>query len=211
MERFYQSQDMAKISCSKCKGCGECCHGMGDTIHLDPYDMHLMITGLHQPFAELLDWRIALHVEDGMILPHLKMQETTGGCGFLREDGLCGIHAFRPGICRLFPLGRNYRDGKFDYFIVDNSCPMPGKTKVKISKWLDIPELERNEAFVADWHGFVRRMQERLMHSGDDDYNRKMNMFLLQTFYIDGFDAKRDFYDQYEERMQRVQKIFAGK
>ena len=34
--RLYSASDMAKIYCEKCNGCGECCHGMTDTIHLDP-------------------------------------------------------------------------------------------------------------------------------------------------------------------------------
>ena len=33
--RRYTSSDMAKIYCEKCNGCGDCCHGMTDTIHLD--------------------------------------------------------------------------------------------------------------------------------------------------------------------------------
>ena len=40
--RRYTSSDMAKIYCEKCNGCGDCCHGMTDTIHLDPYDIYLL-------------------------------------------------------------------------------------------------------------------------------------------------------------------------
>ena len=38
------------------------------------------------------------------------MQEETGACGFLADDGRCSIHMLRPGICRLFPLARDYSD-----------------------------------------------------------------------------------------------------
>ena len=104
--RLYGAQDMVRISSSSCAGCGACCRGMSDTIVLDPYDMWQMglITG--KTFEELMGAGIDLHVEEGVILPHLMMKKDTEGCYFLGEDGRCTIHAYRPGICRLFPLGR---------------------------------------------------------------------------------------------------------
>ena len=43
-------------------------------------------------------------------MPNLKMQKSDGRCAFLREDNLCNIHTIRPGICRMFPLGRYWED-----------------------------------------------------------------------------------------------------
>ena len=56
--RRYTSSDMAKIYCEKCNGCGDCCHGMTDTIHLDPYDIYLLCSGLQTTFQQL--WKTAL-------------------------------------------------------------------------------------------------------------------------------------------------------
>ena len=105
--RLYGAQDMVRISSSSCAGCGACCRGMSDTIVPDPYDVWQMglITG--KTFEELMGAGIDLHVEEGVILPHLMMKKDTEGCYFLGEDGRCTIHAYRPGICRLFPLGRS--------------------------------------------------------------------------------------------------------
>ena len=36
--KFYQSQDMVRADCGGCKGCSDCCHGMGKSVILDPYD-----------------------------------------------------------------------------------------------------------------------------------------------------------------------------
>ncbi len=119
----YLSSDMVKISCPSCNGCGACCRGMGDTILLDPYDVYTLCTALDKPFTELLDSRIALTVSDGMILPHMKMDETTGACSFLDEECRCSIHEHRPGLCRLYPLGRDYANGAFRYFVVGEECP----------------------------------------------------------------------------------------
>ena len=36
--RLYSSNDMAKTDCKGCDGCSACCHGMGNSIVLDPLD-----------------------------------------------------------------------------------------------------------------------------------------------------------------------------
>ena len=199
--RRLTSKDMAKIACSACEGCGECCRGMGDTIHLDPLDVQRLREGLHSSFGELLDKVIALHVEDGLILPHLlQTPGERGQCVFLDEDGRCRIHSFRPGLCRLFPLGRDYDGDKFAYFVVDGGCRKEGKVKIRIDKWLGISpsELPRYERFVADWHYFVRDTQRAL--SGVDEARAKeINLAILGLFYGEAYPDS--FYDHFERRL----------
>lgn len=89
--RRYGPQDMVRISSSACAGCGACCRGMGDTIVLDPYDVWQLTAGLGKSFEELLGAGIDLHVEEGVILPHLMMRSDTQSCAFLGSDGRCSI------------------------------------------------------------------------------------------------------------------------
>ena len=42
MEKLMTARDMAKLPCISCEGCGDCCRGMGDTVHLDPYDIAML-------------------------------------------------------------------------------------------------------------------------------------------------------------------------
>ena len=116
--RLYGPQDMVRIASSACAGCGACCRGMGDTIVLDPYDVWQLGAGLGKTFEELMGAGVDLHVEEGVILPHLMMRRDTQSCAFLGEDGRCVIHVYRPEICRLFPLGRQLKKKKTSYFIV---------------------------------------------------------------------------------------------
>ena len=44
MIRLYDSNEMARVSSPACAGCGQCCRGMGESVRLDPYDVH-MLTG----------------------------------------------------------------------------------------------------------------------------------------------------------------------
>lgn len=112
--RLYGYNDMVKADCHGCRGCHKCCTGMGNSVILDPYDMWRIRKGLNKSLQEFLEeGKVELHVVDGCILPNLAMTGTEEACGFLDREGRCSIHAFRPGVCRLFPLGRYYEEGIF--------------------------------------------------------------------------------------------------
>ena len=202
--RRYRSQDMVKVGCADCNGCSECCRKVDDTIILDPYDIYELTRGLGAGFDELLTQgsipAIALGMADGLLLPHLNIDKEIGACRFLSEDGRCGIHAFRPGFCRLYPLGRIYENGSFSYFLQIYECPHPNKTKVKIRKWLGIDNLSAYETFVLKWHDILENARkETAAITSQSDAAKCMTAF-LKRFYQDPYDPSISFYDQFYER-----------
>lgn len=158
--KLYTSNDLVKADCGDCEGCHACCTGMGSSIVLDPLDIVRISRGTGAAFETLLAGKIELNVVDGIILPNLKMAGAEDGCGFLTEEGRCGIHPFRPGICRLFPLGRYYEENGFRYFLQVHECQKENRAKVKVKKWLDTPDLKKYEAYIARWHGLLIQLQE---------------------------------------------------
>ncbi|HEX3075682.1 MAG TPA: YkgJ family cysteine cluster protein, partial [Lachnospiraceae bacterium] len=89
---LYGPDDLVEVSCNGCKGNASCCHGMGGSIVLDPYDIYRLTTNLALSFEDLLRDRVELNVVDGVILPNLKMEGTSEACAFLKEDGRCSVH-----------------------------------------------------------------------------------------------------------------------
>ena len=150
--RLYELNDMVKASCNDCEGCFACCQGMGTSIKLDPLDIFRLSSNLNKSFEQLLAENIELNLVDGTILPNLKMVGENERCSFLNEDGRCSIHSHRPGICRIFPLGRIYENQDFKYFLQVNECKKENRSKVKVSKWIDTPDLTKNQQFINDWH-----------------------------------------------------------
>lgn len=203
---LYGPNDMVKADCGDCKGCSACCQGMGESIVLDPYDVYRLTKGLNLSLEALLDDKIELGVYDGMILPHLKMAGANEACAFLNNEGRCSIHSIRPGICRLFPLGRFYEDGGFKYFLQIHECKNQNRTKVKVKKWIDTPDLKQNELFVNKWHDFVNEVQDKMMQVKDDALFKKVNMFLLQQFFIERYHED-DFYKQFDERLEKAKTV----
>lgn len=198
--KLYSSNDLVKAGCNDCKGCSDCCKGMGESIILDPLDVFRLTTGLSCTFEELLAGPASLRVVDGLVLPFLKMDGKEEACTFLNAEGRCSIHAIRPGICRLFPLGRYYEDDDFRYFLQVNECTNKNRTKVKVKKWLDMPDVAQYEKFVKDWHFFQKHLQEILNKEGVEEKRKTVSMQLLTEFYMKPYEAD-DFYDQFQKRM----------
>lgn len=200
--RLYGLNDMVKADCHDCKGCSECCRGMGESIILDPLDMSRLTWNLELSFEQLLEReKIELHVVDGVILPNLKMREHKEQCVFLDDAGRCSIHSFRPGICRLFPLGRYYEDGNFQYFLQIHECPNPSRTKIKVRKWIDMPDVKRYDDFIRRWHYFLEDVEEYIAEDADDEEAKRWNLFILEKFYRMPFEKASDFYPQFDERL----------
>ena len=172
---LFSGNDMAKLGCGECDGCSDCCRGMGQSIVLDPYDIYQLQKVTKQNFAQLMQEFIELHVLDGLILPSIKMQDDTDACGFLDENGRCSIHADRPGLCRLFPLGRNYNEKGLRYFLLEDACRKQNRTKIKIKKWLEVNALPQYEKFLIEWHDFRKQMQEKMIDSQSDAYAQNVN------------------------------------
>lgn len=198
--RLYGLNDMAKLGCNDCAGCSSCCRGMGNTIVLDPYDVWRLTGGLGVSLQQLLAGHLELNVVDGIILPNLKLAGDSEQCTFLNDAGRCSIHPYRPGICRLFPLGRYYEEDRFRYILQIHECEKTNRSKVKIRKWMDTPDMEQYDAYIADWHAFLSKLRTKL-EDASSDLAKSVSMYILQQFYLLPYDSSRDFYSQYEARM----------
>lgn len=205
--RLYGENDMVKADCHGCKGCWDCCRGMGKSVILDPFDAFRLQAGLGKGIPELLgEGAVELNVVDGIVLPNLKMAGQGEECFFLSPDGRCGIHESRPGICRLFPLGRYYENGDFKYFLQTGECASSGRSKVKASKWIDTPNQASYHEFICQWHYFLTGLEERVAGKEEGQEARELNLALLRTFYMEPYDRSGDFYRQFRERRDRFER-----
>ena len=208
--KVYGLYDMVRAACNDCEGCHFCCEDMGDSIILDPFDVYLLQKNLGVSVEALIEKKIELRMVDGLILPNLMMNEKTNCCVFLNENGRCSIHTFRPGICRLFPLGRIYEGDKLQYFLQSDGCIKQNRSKVKVSKWLDTPELKKNQQYLIDWHSFRKQMEVIIEDTSDEKMVKTIMMFLLNTFFIQPYNVNEDFYTQFYERLKKIQSVLSS-
>ena len=207
--RLYELNDMVKADCQDCKGCCDCCKGMGDSVILDPYDVCRLARGLGRNPADLIGTVLELGVSDVNILPHLRMQGREERCVFLNEEGRCSVHAIRPGFCRLFPLGRYYTEENFKYIIQVHECAKKNRSKIKVKKWIDTPDLKQYEKFVWDWHQFLLDVQEVFYQTEDTELIKNLNMYVISRFYTKPYEEAQDFYVQFYERLEEAKNLLS--
>lgn len=205
--KLYDKDDFVAAECEDCKGCSSCCQGMGESIVLDPYDIYLLESEFACGFDELSKDKIELNMADGVILPNLKMAGETMSCQFLNEEGRCSIHQNRPGICRLFPLGRIYENGTFSYFLQIHECKKEERGQVRVSEWLGVPNMKKYEKFIATWHYFLIDWNQFLESMTDEQEKKQGLMYLLMLFYQKPYDITKDFYQQFYQRLEMAKEL----
>lgn len=209
---FYSPEDMVPVGCSDCAGCSACCQNTGDSIILDPYDMYLLSRGTGKAFTDMIEREIEIRLVDGLILPNLMQHHESASarqgkehekdqCPFLSTAGRCSIHPYRPGMCRLYPMGRYYTDQGFTYILQREECTGREKTPVLLKDWLGYDDLPRFEAFIQDWHDFKKQAEKALEYLTQKSRD-SVARYILQLFYVHPYLTDRDFYAQYRARME---------
>lgn len=209
----YTNTDSAPIGCNDCAGCSSCCHLMGDTIVQDPYDLWLFSSnmrlsgGLPVSFEILIseDGPWELSVQDGLILPNIKMVED-GRCPFLSEQGRCSIHKIRSGLCRLFPLGRGFEDGHISYYVLGKELgceKLQGLGEnVQIRDWLGYSHIDEYEKYAYSWHELKDSLRSKLIDITQAEM-ATIQAKLLEHFYVIAYSAKTEeaFFEEFQRRI----------
>ena len=185
-EQLMSSTDMAKLGCNHCRECSDCCKNRAEWITLDAFDVKELKANLNYSFTGLLEQGlITLSVIDGVVLPCLSKKQSADECLFLQSDGKCSIHAFRPGICRMFPLARLYHeDGSFSYFLQEGECPRNNGVKIKISRWLGYPDIRRYEQSVRQYHDALLKLRKNCASAETPEEMTALQKKFLEDWFI---------------------------
>lgn len=202
--KLYDVEDIVKADTGGCNGCSDCCHDVGELVVLTPFDVYEIVSYLNIEFNQLIDDKIILRENNKILLPYLNMQENKR-CSFLNNKDRCMIHSKRPNICRLFPLGRVYKDNTFKYFLQVGNCPKENLNDVKVRDWVGIENYEQNKKFILDWHNFIKALSFRLKFVRDEKEIAEINNTLLDNFYRIKIDG--NFYEAFNEILPKVKNI----
>lgn len=127
-------EDTFDFSCDRC---GRCCREREDIL-LNPADLFRIARFLGLPPGEIAKRYCEGYIGSDSRIPviRLKPKPYRKTCPFLGPEG-CSIHAAKPTVCALFPLGRAYiyPKDKLVYFCQDVSCG--AKTEAHtVREWL---------------------------------------------------------------------------
>ena len=76
-----------------------------------------------------------------------------------------------------------------------------------MQKWIDTPDLKRNEKFIIDWHYFLKDVTARLGEQNGEQYQKMIDLYILKSFYQEEWEKDRDFYEQFDERLTKAKEI----
>jgi hypothetical protein len=200
---MYGENDMVRADTGGCEGCRQiCCHGMENTIVLDPFDVHRLCGRLDMSFEKLMEGFIELNTVDGIILPNMAMNAVTGSCSFLDENNKCKIHTARPSVCRLFPLGRYWEDEThFKYILQKDQCSKDNLSKIKVKKWINSEHGARYDEFVVKWHAFLVKIKDAVAQASETQI-RTICMYTLKTFYMTPYGTDDEFFEKIGQRIE---------
>ena len=106
-------------------------------------------------------------------------------------------------------MGRFYENGGFKYFLQIHECKKTSRSKIKVKKWIDTPDLRQYEKFVADWHYFLLDVQEVLYNATDAQLIKNLNLYVVNRFYMKTYEVGRDFSEQFEERLTEGKQLLS--
>jgi len=90
----------------KCYGCGKCCKNREDIL-LNAQDVYRMAKHLKLEPKQLIERYCEAYVGEQSFVPvvRLRPRGKYNACPLL-QDKRCGVHAAKPTVCALYPLGR---------------------------------------------------------------------------------------------------------
>lgn len=199
---LYSLKDYVPLGCDGCQcfcETAQCCHFSKDTITLDAYDIWQLACAGSDFTTLFQNGLLALSPVDMVLLPHLNF-EKTNCCPFLSDDGRCGIYDFRPGLCRLFPLARGFREDGVFYLKQVHECPVQKEVPVSVTGWLGLSDATAYEAFCVQWHELLQTQRSRLAAAPDHETLTALSTRFLQLFYFMPYSRSAPFEEQYDLR-----------
>ncbi len=137
-----------------CDQCGDCCRHREDII-LTPYDLFRLATYLKTTPLDVIQQYCIFYIGERSGLPIVLLNAVGEDkhCPFL-ENNRCAVHASKPTVCALFPLGRFAAVGQTpaetQYFLQPVQCGTTAKRHT-VREWLQSFNLQESDQWFQEW------------------------------------------------------------
>lgn len=197
-----------------CKQCGGCCTNRinEEAIILSPYDVFRIAKGLGKEPQDVLQEYAEFTVGHTSYLPipllqNKKLSNGSTQC-ILQNENKCSVQAYKPDVCRMFPLGRtlciNDDEPKIEYFLQNIECAGKFTTPNDVHKLDDwIPNRQESEQAFAKFSEFVQEYRDTTMklildnENISDELKNKLLSATIDIMYTN-YDTSQDFLEQFD-------------
>ena len=202
-----------------CDQCGDCCRHRKDII-LTPFDLNRIARHFGTTPKAIVDRYCIVYIGDSSRFPVvlLKPEGKDEACPFLKENR-CSIHASKPTVCALFPLGRVMQYGalkgdqeqKLFYILQDTDCGLRDQTHT-VEEWLGAFELEGSEAWFLEWTDILGKLVT-LIHQLEEMLSDKLMQMILNIALTEiymHYDQGVDFMQQFRGNSRKLLGVLQG-
>jgi Fe-S-cluster containining protein len=178
----------------KCKRCGLCCDNT--IIYLYPFDIKNICNKLNITTTEFNLKCSLFKLDRNNILRCILKNRPK--CPF-NDDSNCKIYELRPIRCRLFPLGRIFKDNKIFYALPTERCiGFNTGHKQTIQEWLDKEKVTEYNELTKDWNNFIIKLKSNNL------IKQKPFQVIFKKIFYD-FDDK--LIKQYREKLGKEENL----
>lgn len=180
-----------------CDLCGNCCRNRKDIL-LNPFDLFRIAGQLGTNPKDIVEHYCTVYVGDSSRFPVVLLLPVGNdeACPFLKNNR-CSVHANKPTVCALFPLGRSIRyDKKPDsngkhkkklfYFLQDVNCGLKDETHTAL-EWMGEFHLADSEEWFIEWSEVLSRIVpiiKDLEHTVSQEFMVPVFNALLHVIYV---------------------------
>lgn len=190
-----------------CDRCGRCCRHREDIL-LNPGDLYRIARYLDMTPAEAIARYCEVYEGPDSHLPvvRLKPKQYRHTCPFLGREG-CTIHAAKPTVCALFPLGRAYIPHKDEllYFCQPLTCGSDQQTHT-VREWLAEFGLEYADEDTLAWMRLTPRLTIWMQRIGSklrESTRQKAILLMIELCYLH-YDIHKPFTEQFSKNREAL-------
>lgn len=199
----------------RCRACGKCCKNNTD-ITLSAHDIFRIAQYLGRSTQEIIEGycEIIPGKDSEVPIVYAAPQGPEAVCPFLL-DRKCKVHAVKPTVCALFPLGRFYRDNEETIFLQPDqtSCGRKdGERTTTVRKWIGDHATEEFQFIGRLWGDIIFQLTCKLLEFRSTPlmkYPRTKYMIfnaMAQDLYL-GYDTNAPFVPQLQYRQVRLNRL----
>ena len=189
-----------------CTKCGKCCKDRDD-IMLSPFDLYRLAKFLGKDIEEVVlsytRWHIGATSKIPVVIMHMRGEKRT--CPFL-DHRKCRIHAAKPAVCALYPLGRiGEENGEIRYMVQTIYCGNQDEPHT-VREWLSEFGLEESEEWFQIWQEAIISLARRV----SDIYPRVSELVFHQleeaifiTIYL-AYSMEKPLIPQFQSNMKKL-------
>ena len=156
-----------------CNRCNRCCQHQ--RIRINPYEVARLALSCGISTTEFIS---QFTTENGIEI----LRQPDGRCVLLTEQG-CGVHADRPLVCRIYPLGRHRSPTGEEHFIHVRPHPETQGVYGKEGTVADFLEAQGAEIFLSTLDRYIAFLEE-LSHILESNHQIHKNRDILEEWSL---------------------------